>query len=73
MNNNTISPREALDLHEIISFKVLCATKAATINALVQDEELKNMMDLDVATTKEHLKELRDLITNSNLLNNQTE
>jgi similar to spore coat protein len=65
--DTTISLRETLDLHELIMFKVLCATKSSTMNALVQDEELKNIMQMDVATTKEQLQELKNLIANSDL------
>lgn len=65
--DTVISLRETLDLHELIMFKVLCATKSSTMNALVQDEELKNIMQMDVATTKEQLQELKNLIANSDL------
>lgn len=65
--DTTISLRETLDLHELIMFKVLCATKAATMNMLVQDEELKNIMKMDVNTTKEQLQELKSLVENSDL------
>ena len=35
---------ETLDVHELISFKNLCLTKAITMSAFVQDEELKAIM-----------------------------
>lgn len=66
-NNNNITPHEALDIHEIVMFKTLCATKASTMQALVQDEELKTIMQQDVTVTKEHLTELVNLLKSSPL------
>jgi similar to spore coat protein len=65
LDNNKITPRESLDLHEIVVFKVLCCTKSATMQALVKDEELKTMMQQDVTVTKDHLKELVKLLETS--------
>jgi similar to spore coat protein len=67
MNNECITPRETMDIHEIVMFKVLCATKAVALKALVQDEELKSLLQLDITTTKEHLKELLGLLNTSPL------
>lgn len=35
---------ETLELHELLTFKNLCLTKTTTMSALVQDEELKNLL-----------------------------
>ncbi|MDF2485093.1 MAG: hypothetical protein K0R46_1261 [Herbinix sp.] len=59
---NQLSPREALELHELVSFKNLCATKAATMTALVKDDELKGLLQQDFEMAKEHIKELNDLM-----------
>ncbi|WP_327837602.1 hypothetical protein [Bacillus salipaludis] len=32
---------EALEVHELLTFKTLCLTKATTMSALAQDAELK--------------------------------
>jgi len=65
MESDLITPIESLQLHEIIMFKVLCATKSSTMTTLVKDEDLKKMMEQDVLISKEHLEELRNLIINS--------
>jgi similar to spore coat protein len=59
---NTIAPHEALELHELLTFKNVCATKASSMAALVKDEELKSILQQDFTTGKEHIKELNDLI-----------
>lgn len=63
MNSNVrIAPHETFELHELISFKSVCATKAATMSALVNDEELKSIMQQDLKSTQDQIRELRSLI-----------
>lgn len=59
---NTIAPHEALELHELLTFKNICATKSATMAALVKDDELKSILQQDFTMGKEHIKELQDLM-----------
>lgn len=59
---NSISPHEALELHELLTFKNVCATKSATMASLVKDEELKSILQQDFTQGKEHIKELNDLM-----------
>jgi similar to spore coat protein len=59
---NTIAPHEALELHELLTFKNVCATKSASMAALVKDEELKSILQQDFNVGKEHIKELNDLM-----------
>ncbi len=72
MNGIGITPRESLDMHELIVFKTICATKALTFNILVKDEELKNMLIDDGNITKQHIKELQDLVKTSPFLQSET-
>jgi similar to spore coat protein len=55
---------ETLDLHELLTFKNLCLTKAATMSALAVDEELKTILINDANTGLEHIEQLRRFITN---------
>jgi len=59
---NTIAPHEALELHELLTFKNVCATKSATMASLVKDEELKSILQQDFNLGREHIKELNDLM-----------
>ncbi|MBT2755286.1 hypothetical protein AB1K84_05815 [Mesobacillus foraminis] len=54
---------ETLDIHELLTFKNLCLTKAATMGVLATDEQLKNILADDVKTGTKHILELKQFIT----------
>ncbi|MFL6562520.1 MAG: hypothetical protein ACJ8MO_41275 [Bacillus sp. (in: firmicutes)] len=54
---------ETLDVHELLSFKNLCLTKATTMSALAQDEELKAILSSDVSTGIQHIQQLQRFLT----------
>lgn len=60
--NNKIAPRESLELHELLTFKSLCATKSATLTAMVTDEVLKTMLQQDVEMSQTQIRDLENLI-----------
>ena len=68
MEKDGITPRESLDIHEIMMFKVLCGTKTSILKSLIKDEELKKILQKDYDNTKENLKELKSLIKTSSFL-----
>lgn len=49
---------ESLELSEVTAFKVVCLTKAKTMQMLVTDPELKRLMQLDVEVSTRQLQEL---------------
>lgn len=51
---------ETLEIHELMTFKSLCLTKASVMQALVSDPNLKEIMKLNVKQTTKHIEELRD-------------
>ncbi|MDP1420229.1 hypothetical protein Q8G35_18010 [Peribacillus simplex] len=55
---------ETLELHEILNFKSLCLSKAATMNGLVQDTELKNILLQDMSNGREHIQKLQEILVN---------
>ncbi|PZE21514.1 hypothetical protein CBW46_007555 [Paenibacillus xerothermodurans] len=54
---------ETMDLHEVTAFKSLCLTKARTMQALVDDPELRRLMEMDAAVTTRQLQELNGLLS----------
>jgi similar to spore coat protein len=58
----TLAPHETLELHEVLMFKNVCLTKSKTVQALVQDEELKQILQADVKTSAKDIVELRGLL-----------
>lgn len=54
---------ERLELHEILTFKNLCLTKAATMQGLVGCEQLKEILALDVKKGIQHVEQLKHILT----------
>ncbi|NRD76261.1 hypothetical protein HPT25_02020 [Bacillus sp. BRMEA1] len=54
---------ETLELHELLAFKNLCLTKAATMSGLAQDEELKAILLEDAAIGSGHIEEIQRFLT----------
>jgi similar to spore coat protein len=67
-----IAPHETFELHELLTFKNVCATKSSAMAELVKDEELKTLMQQDFTISQGQIKELQDLIQSSELLNQGT-
>lgn len=59
---------ERTELHEILTFKNLCLTKAATMQGLVGCEELKGILEDDVAQGKMHVEQLNSLLKNRDVV-----
>ena len=53
---------ETLELHEVSAFKAVCMTKSKTMQALVSDPDLKNLLQEDVQLSTRQLEELNGLL-----------
>lgn len=54
---------EALEVHEMATFKTICLTKSKTMKALVSDQKLKDIMQQDIDVTTRQLKEYEKILT----------
>ncbi|WP_053363122.1 hypothetical protein [Bacillus sp. FJAT-27251] len=54
---------ETLDVHELVTFKNLTVTKSATMSKLVQDPELKAILDKEAVTGTRHIRNLQHFLT----------
>ncbi|WNC17577.1 hypothetical protein [Brevibacillus brevis] len=54
---------EQLEVHEIAAFKTLCMTKSKTMQALVSDEALRQILADDVAVSTRQLQELDTILS----------
>lgn len=63
-----IAPHETFEIHELLNFKNVCATKSSAMAGLVNDEDLKALMQQDFIISQDQIKELRNLIQSSELL-----
>lgn len=56
---------ETLELHELLLFKTVCATKSTAMAGLVKDDGLKSLLEQDVEASKRAIRELQGLLQNS--------
>jgi similar to spore coat protein len=54
---------ETLDLHELLVFKNLCLTKSSTMTGLVQDQELRDILEQDALKTRRQVERLQSLLS----------
>ncbi|MCR8978637.1 MULTISPECIES: hypothetical protein [Brevibacillus] len=67
MGNNGLAMHETLEVHELLTFKNVCCTKSATMQALVSDPDLQSLLQQDVQASKQHIQELQGLLSRANL------
>ncbi|WP_151733710.1 spore coat protein [Paenibacillus tengchongensis] len=53
---------EKLEVHELLTLKTSCATKAATMLELVKDEKLKKLIEEDLDHSSKAIEELTSLL-----------
>ncbi|NGM84809.1 hypothetical protein G5B47_20610 [Paenibacillus sp. 7124] len=53
---------EKLELHELLTFKTTCFTKSQTMLPMVTDERLKNILQQDIASGREDISQLKNLL-----------
>jgi similar to spore coat protein len=61
--NSTYALHETLEAHEIAAFKTVCMTKSKTMQALVSDPELVQILQEDVQLSTRQLQELSDVLS----------
>jgi spore coat protein CotF len=61
----TYALHETLEVHEIAAFKTVCLTKSKTMNGLVSDPALKQILQLDVDLSTRQLQELGAILSQS--------
>jgi similar to spore coat protein len=54
---------ETLEVHELLTFKNLCLTKAVTMSLLVSDPQLKAILSNDVTSGTNFINRLKEFIT----------
>ncbi|WP_139490848.1 hypothetical protein [Brevibacillus dissolubilis] len=54
---------ELLEVNELLQFKNVCLTKSTTMQAFTTDPVLKGLMQQDVQTTQQQIRDLQGIIT----------
>lgn len=62
--NSPYGLHESLELHEIATFKTVCMTKSKTMQALISDEDLKQIIQQDIELSTRQLQEINGLLSN---------
>jgi hypothetical protein len=65
--NSNYALHEMLEVHEIAAFKTVCMTKSKTMQALVTDPELLQILQQEVKLSQQQLQELGGVLTKATL------
>jgi similar to spore coat protein len=63
----TYALHETLEIHEIAAFKTVCLTKSKTMQGLVSDPALKQILQLDVDLSTRQLQELGAILSQTTI------
>lgn len=61
--NSNYALHEMLEVHEIAAFKTVCMTKSKTMQALVTDPELMQILQQDATLSQQQLQELGGVLS----------
>ncbi|CAG7639738.1 hypothetical protein ACFQI7_29980 [Paenibacillus allorhizosphaerae] len=61
--NSNYALHEMLEVHEMAAFKTVCMTKTKTMQALVADPELMQILQQDVQLSQQQLQELGGVLS----------
>jgi len=64
MGNSKLSPREVLEIHELLNANILGVKKINACMSLIQDENLKNIMQNALNSKKNKIQEFQNFINN---------
>ncbi|KZE70984.1 MULTISPECIES: hypothetical protein [Paenibacillus] len=65
--NSNYALHEMLEVHEMAAFKTVCNTKSKTMQALVTDPELMQILQQDVQLSQQQLQELDGVLSKMTL------
>lgn len=63
MKNSNYALHEILEVHEMAAFKAVCLTKSKTMQALVTDPELMQILQQDATLSQQQLQELGGVLS----------
>lgn len=60
-----LAMHEKLEVHEVLIFKTACVAKSKVFSGLVQDDELKEILEEDIKLSTKAIKDLRKVLADS--------
>lgn len=61
-NQRRLGIHEALELHELVTFKAVCASKSAAMMNIVSDSELRSLMQQDLEMAQQHIQRMQPFL-----------
>ncbi|MFP4977457.1 spore coat protein [Paenibacillus sp. CN-4] len=62
MAKQELALHEKLEVHELLTLKTSCATKAVTMLELVKDDKLKGLIEEDLKNSAKAIDQLQSLL-----------
>ncbi|WP_433744144.1 spore coat protein [Paenibacillus amylolyticus] len=62
MATKELALHEKLEVHELLTLKTSCATKAVTMLELVKDDKLRSLIEEDLDNSSKSIEELKSLL-----------
>lgn len=62
MAKQELALHEKLEVHELLTLKTSCATKAVTMLELVKDDKLKGLIEEDLKNSAKAIEQLQSLL-----------
>lgn len=60
-----LAMHEKLEVHEVLIFKTACVAKSKVFSGLVEDDELKEILEEDIKLSTKAIKDLRKVLADS--------
>ncbi len=57
-----LATHEKLEVHELLTFKTSCVTKAVAMRELVKDDQLKQIIDEDIQNSTNAIEDLKSIL-----------
>ena len=57
-----LTPRETMELHELLAFKAVCMTKYVMMQTLVNDHALKSLLQNNAEKTSRAIRDLQRVL-----------
>lgn len=67
MPDGVLALHETMELHELLTFKNVCMTKSTTMQVLVSDNPLKQLLQTCADKDREHIRDLRGLLAGARI------
>ncbi|WAH35664.1 hypothetical protein [Alicyclobacillus dauci] len=71
MDNRDFATHEMVEMHEMLAFKNVCLTKSTTMQKLVSDEKLNDLLQTCAQFDRQHIEGLEGLLSKQTSTNTQ--